>query len=392
MKFIFHIFIFFVFFPYLRPIPIAGTGDTQPYALIIAIIALFFYWRIKANLKVPNEYFYFLIVFFFSFIVFIFSDISVIGLRSLIGYLSLFVISIVSYYLFNKGFTLSDFILKWIIIVWGVVGLVQLFVDVSFMSFLLPRSSSSEVRGVVSLAPEPSYYGIMCLFLLFFSIFQLKSKKYFLFLIFQIVFLSKSTLLILILFLTGMVYLFFYRKYVQLFVIVALVPLIFIPIFSILFPGTRVASLLKSLWEEPDLIFYADVSLNDRLSAIFFSLKGFIEHFGMPSGINTYEAYVVVQPETRTFFDGHISTSKIMSGYGTVLFELGIVGLLIPILYYRAFKHYFILNRRLKWIVFISFSLLMINPVPIALPILGFLFSYLQNKIYYPNNANSTSN
>ncbi|WP_163221711.1 hypothetical protein [Bacteroides sp. 214] len=160
-------------------------------------------------------------------------------------------------------------------------------------------------------------------------------------------------------------------------------------------PETRIYSLIKLFSEDPLLAFQIDASLNDRLSGIYFSIKGFLENWGMPSGIDTYGAYVTEELKHQTFFiESVITTTRIMSAYGAMLFELGIVGFVVPVLFYRAFKRYFGHDKQLRWAVFLSFSLLMINPVPIALPVLAFLFSYLMCNQYQKtaSYANSTAN
>ena len=69
-----------------------------------------------------------------------------------------------------------------------------------------------------------------------------------------------------------------------------------------------------------------------------------------------------------------------MSGYGAVLYELGIFGLSISILFIISFFNYFKKNRKMQIVSSISFTLIMLTPVPIALPYVSFLYGYL---VYY---------
>ncbi len=377
---------FFVFFPYLKIIPIDGTGDTQPLALILSIIMLFFIFLKKKSIKLRFEYLLLLGIFLFSLFVVGFCGFSLVSLKSIVGYLSLFTISTVFSYYFKNKIYISDYFLKFVILAWGFVGLVQTYIYPSFLSFILPRAiTDGGLRGVVGLAPEPSYYGTMCFFLLFFSVFQLRSKFFSFFLLFQIIVLAKSSLLLLVLLFVAFLYLLFYRKFLIIIGVSLSFTVVVIPLFAFFTEGSRMYNLSNAFIKDPLLIFETDQSLNDRLSAIYFSIKGFLDHYGFPSGIGTYESYVTKEYPHQDFFWGLIS-SKIMSGYGCLLFELGFIGLIIPILFYKAISHYFGVEKQMKWVIFFSFSLFMFTPVPIALPILGFFYSYL---LYHksPNNA-----
>ncbi|MXC93545.1 hypothetical protein FQZ99_24965, partial [Escherichia coli] len=82
-------------------------------------------------------------------------------------------------------------------------AIIQAFVDVNFFDFLVDIRTS-ESRGVTSLTPEPTYYGIVCLLLLMVCLvsesFKNKERKYLsLFFVIQIVFLAKSSMAILLL-------------------------------------------------------------------------------------------------------------------------------------------------------------------------------------------------
>ena len=97
----------------------------------------------------------------------------------------------------------------------------------------------------------------------------------------------------------------------------------------------------------PQIIFYEDASLNNRLMHIYFSLAGFVNNWGMPNGFSSYrefvESNIVNHPFFWTSFGADVG--RIMSGYGASLYEMGIFGLLVPILFVIAIRNYFIRNH-----------------------------------------------
>lgn len=383
-KFLLNIFIWFVFFPYLRIVSIPGTGDTQPFALLFSIFVCIWYVLNHRELRVPKIYIPITFCTLFSVGIFFLNGFE--WLRNLVGYLSLCFIGIASYIYLKTNEGISEKFIKSVILIWGFVGFIQAFVYPDFFSFLLPRLSTSETRGVVGLAPEPSYYGTVCLFLMFFSIFHLKSWKYSCILLLQIFLLAKSSIAILLLTVFLIVYLIIKRK----FTILSILILLFMSTVGILLnleTSSRAISLLKdALKDDPWLVFRTDASLNDRLSAIYFSIKGFFDHWGLPS-LETYAEYVAKVEGKQDFF-WEISTGRIMSGYGSALFDLGVVGLIIPVVFWVAIYRFFKPDREMGLIVCISFVLLMLTPVPLALPYLSFFLAYL---IHY-NGKKDTAN
>ena len=83
------------FFPFIQIIPL-GT-DSQPYALMVSMIILPFYFTSKINLSL----FLLLIIAVFSVGMLFFSEFDFGSIRSLVNYVSLFVISYVTYKCMN---------------------------------------------------------------------------------------------------------------------------------------------------------------------------------------------------------------------------------------------------------------------------------------------------
>jgi len=376
-----YLFLLTIFFPYIKIIPIEEVGDTQPVALVLGVI-LFFYYVIMKRETIIKPFIYLFVVWTLAIIVFlVIPPISINGFRSLIGYTSLFFLSFSSYIFLKQTQGVPDKFIKFVIIIWGTVGLIQAFIYPEFLSFLLNRFSNirESGRGVLSLAPEPSYFGTVGIFLLFYSVFQLRSYFYSFFLLFQIIFLAKSSLAIFVLGLTLIIYLFTYKKFISGGILVALMLLLgSYMINSTYFANTRMVHLLSNTING-DIIFETDESANSRFSAIYFPLKGFIDHLGVPGGLSTYSDYVIDNWRGMSFFE-YVGLGRIMSGYGAALYEMGIFGLLISIVFVMAIRNYFKQNKKMGIVISISFTLFMFTPVPLASPYVSFFYGYL---IYY---------
>ncbi|GHU81504.1 hypothetical protein FACS1894145_8360 [Bacteroidia bacterium] len=180
------------------------------------------------------------------------------------------------------------------------------------------------------------------------------------------------------------VYLFVYKKFVT----GGLFVLFFVFVGAIIintsyFQGSRMAHLFGKA-QEGSMIFEEDGSANDRLAAIAFSVKGCIDHCGMPGGMGTYTDYVEKELPNQSFFRYGGGRGRIMSGYGSALYELGILGLFIPIAFLVVICHYFKQDKKKQIVVFIAFTMLMFTAIPLALPYVSFFYGYL---IYYTKNA-----
>jgi hypothetical protein len=138
-------------------------------------------------------------------------------------------------------------------------------------------------------------------------------------------------------------------------------------------------TLTEQIINDSTQAFHDDGSLNNRLSAIYFSLKGFVENWGIPNGMDSYKDFIELNMQKESFI-WVAGNSRIMSGYGSVLYEMGILGLSIPILFIISIVNYFKKNRRMQIVISISFTMMMFTPVPIALPYVSFLYGYI---IYY---------
>jgi hypothetical protein len=150
----------FSLFPYLSIIPI--PTDTQPYAVVFA--ALIFLTGRSVALPLPIWILFAVMV--IATIVYLATGATFNGLRSMVGYASVFLVSAAVLILAFHGIRLSDRMLDVAVYIWLVVGVAQRFISSDFLAIILTRSGTSEGRGVTSLAVEPSAYATMMLFIL----------------------------------------------------------------------------------------------------------------------------------------------------------------------------------------------------------------------------------
>ena len=384
-KFSYFLFYVFTFFPFISFIDL-GT-DMQPYGLIIAFILFFFF----KNIAFSNVQLCLLLIFFFSIFIFLGSSVNFASFRSLFNYTQLFFISYVGYRILKTERINFEFFLKFTIIIWFFVGFIQTYFYKEFLTFLIrnPRMIG-ESRGVVSLAAEPTFYGIVLLFLILFLLHaNYKNKEYFILIsIVGIIFFAKSSMVFFIL----AIALFFY--FLTHFSIRSI---LYIIVFFTIFPflifefmqESRIAFLITDFLQNPSLLLSKDFSITDRLFHILFSFKGFYDNAMFPNGFLSWETYMSGQIEEFTKagtispdYENHHARARggrIMSGYGSAFFELGIIAILIPIslisLYYSLYKN------DLKKFFFFS---LIVNAVMFAGISIGFsIFSFYIGFLTY---------
>lgn len=324
------------------------------------------------------------------------------GLRSLVGYASVCFISITGYYTFKyiqgKHFIGAVFI-------WFFFGLIQLFINKQFGMSLLSRLSTSEGRGITSLAVEPSFYSIICLFFLVLNdVFKAKgaySKRVHLVLFFVItsqVFFARAGVGVVLF----MVYLgakvissrgvlSLAKGVLGLSAVALLGVLVLTAVLSIQF--TRIGMLVYSLTHDPIGLMLSDGSTADRLLHILISHLSVFYSYGIGFGLGNWnENAMDIASNTGGFVlqlaNVNITLSgRIMSGWGTAIFELGIVGIFFMISFLFLMRKGFKRTSNEMKSVYLSSAITiyftMLMAVPISFPLFGYVigvFAYLQTK------------
>ncbi len=247
---------------------------------------------------------------------------------------------VVSLALFNsfRSLGIRENWLKGIILLWLFVGLMQTFVDRRFLSFLVSNFRTTDNRGVVSLASEPSFYGyVMAFFFVLANEFKRHRLLYQGICVFQIVALGQSA--VAIVYLAVFVGMFVIKEIVAfpkdkpdrrkkklLIATISLGVIVFgIWLVSYLMPNSRMvhlfAKMARDLWKVRSLndLYVLDESVAERVELILVGFRGFIQNWGLPNGFGEIK------------LDGVVYT-RIMSGFGSVIYEMGIVGLATVVL------------------------------------------------------------
>lgn len=324
--------------PFLKILPI--PSDMQPYAFLVALA----YLCVKSK-KLSLSYYHQIIIWPFllaaAVAVFdIFFDDSITWMmliRKCYNYASLFVVSLAMFNSFWK-LGIREKWLKGIILLWLFVGLVQKFIDRQFLSFLVSNFRTSETRGVVSLASEPSFYGYVMVF--FFVLANEFKRHRFLYqgiCVFQIVALGQSAVAIVYLAVFAIMFILKeaiklpkdkpdVRKRKLIFGGIALGAMALgILIVVVAMPNSRMVQLFRKLVGNLGKVrsladlYAVDQSVAERVEAIIIGFRGFVQNWGLPNGFG------------EIIIDGKLFL-RVMSGFGSVIYELGIAGLLVVIM------------------------------------------------------------
>lgn len=353
---------FFCFFPFVT-VKIVDLGtDMQPYVLVVA--AVYLLTHIK-GLKI-NVFYMFILV--FSSILFLISSLSDVSImtvfRSYYNYICLVFVALAIYKCTEKHGGFNEKLIKSFIWIWFLVAFIQMFVDRSFLSFIVSNFRTSSNRGVCSLTSEPSFYGYMCFFALIISRKFKKDRNFYsVLLMVQIVFFAQSAVsLVYLAVLIGFVGL---RYVVKMggakSILIIAGAVIAVPIGWVLMQkfmdGSRIVNLITILLENPSALL-RDQSIMDRFGDIIMSIESFLKDFGLPHGFATF-----LREEGR-----------IMSGYGTLLHELGIVGLVYIFLFYKKIKLSFNVSYAM------AITVVMFSAIQLGLPLFAFVLSINDNN------------
>ena len=386
-----YIFLFFCFFSFVQILPL-GT-DSQPNAMLVALLL----FGIAPVYKINKQFNLLLLLFIVAIVVTVLGVWTFSAFRGLFNYFSLFFLSFISYRVLIRLNGIPYKLYRAPVYIWFVVGLIQISVYPSFLSFLFLRGNSGATlesgRGVVCLTPEPTFYGIMCLLFImigYLNFNHIKEQKWLYILLWiQLLIFSRSSTCVFLLafsfFLFGL-YLICVSANVKLIFSMLLVVTIgyfVVPIILDNFTNFRVGILLVKFWENPIDFVILDESINDRFNHVFFPLYGFVTNYGMPHGFDTFGNFMNECLNIMKFQDLFSKTAmsggyggRIMSAIGGALFELGIFAFLIIVVIYRAFKP---LVRRNKNNVFflILFIGLLLNAITFSNAIIPFIVGNL---------------
>lgn len=262
---------------------------------------------------------------------------------------------------------LNELIIKRMILLWLAAGISEIFFP-GLMQILTPGARTTASRGVTGLSMEPSFYGYTCFFFMIMAMkFRTGRVKYCALCVFQIIFLAKSAVGVLYLFVLSGVYIFFtgsIRRRITLIILsVLMLVAVVIAVNNIAsLRQSRLVSLIIRIFENPNILQNAakisetDASVAQRVHAITFGTGDFFTDMGLPHGF-MYE-------------------ERIMSGYGAVLYELGIFGLAVIVMITKR------LSRSFGFPAAMAVSVVMFSAVQLASPTFIFLVAIAEYEAY----------
>ncbi|MFQ1966697.1 hypothetical protein ACK36M_14390 [Aeromonas veronii] len=354
--------------------------DMQPFFIISGGLVFILYF----TFKFPFEVNFLLVTAFCAFILMIvYGEFDFLSLRAVISYGAVFITAF-SYFVLRRHWMRRP--INYLILInyiWVFAGIFQLLISKDVLSFLVVARTTLD-RGVTSLAPEPTFFGMYLVLLTLFivkvnnySFFSIKIKVLLVVNSLSILFIAKSSMamLFLLLFLFGLfLALISFRKLPLFIVVVFMVSVGVYTSIGFLPDDSRIVRLAAVAMEAPELFFYNDASSNERLKNVVFPLHASISSFFIPHG---YHQFIIDSISLKESYGGFFwwgeDSNKIMSGFGALLYELGFLS--IPFFVWYIVSLYHSTSVRLFVFESLFLFLIMLMAIPITLPIFSFIVS-----------------
>ncbi|MBE7373020.1 hypothetical protein [Pseudomonas lopnurensis] len=368
--------LFFLMFPWIS----FGIFDldTQPYYIVISVIVVLFSLRSRLPSFIFLLYINSLLVGLLACITAFRVGFGFSEMRAIASYFGLAVSVHVFYLLFRDCpyFTLRFILLA--NIVWVFAGVAQVVWGKAIFSFLVSVRTTDD-RGVTSLAPEPSYFAVMLVFIswVYFLVSDYRPANYLWLMILVnalcVVFFAKSAfglLLLLILFFGWFIYNFRYpsRLFFLWCGVVGLGAMAAGLLYFDFFPSSRLVALIQRALADPLLLIFKDASLNARASHVVIPLYGAWQDFFIPHGFSYYQLHSegLVKYFNGFFWYGYAG-SRIMSSVAAPIYELGWLAFFF---FFSLFVSFMATGR--GWVINLSIMFFfLVGAVPISFPLVG---------------------
>lgn len=401
MSSIYNMFFLCCLFPYIQILKV--NTDVQPNAILASILVLVL---VKPK-ALPLGILACLIPIVGSLFNFIVTGWSFGNLRSVANYSAFFLIATATYHLILRCG--DDGLIRLIVrstYVWLAAALLQ-FAGLGsiFENFLNLADRDAEARellstgrGVYSLATEPTYYGLYCLFLfailLMYGLrnqFSISIKVAMFFILFQLVFMSQSSMSILMFLFGAFILLSLVNLRVQL-IIVGITILAGAAIYF-MGPDSRIAILFQLVRDSPMLLFLADASVHARMTHLLFSYLGGFENYLLPQSAETFNSYMATKSNVfEAWFWRIPEMNRIMSGFGGAVYELGVLSFPLFFVWYGGLRRFFKDRLGLQIAFLVIFVAIISTSVPLGLPLVGMIIGWLYAKSEIQSHlASSTS-
>ena len=361
-KILFDIFLVIALFPWITIINL-GT-DIQPYSAIFSLIIIII---CMGSTKLNINILIFLIIPTLNFII---SSSSFLAMRGYGAYCCFALVYVAAYnfYLYNSD---NKKIIYFSVIIYILVGLIQIFYDKNYFISISSRSPDQigfQGRGYQSLAAEPTFLGIHMLFIA--SIYYLERKKNTIFnlIITSVIIISLSSTVIFNIALAIFIYCIF-KKIISPFII--LISIFFYILNTEQFDFFRPIYLFKDFIKYGFDIIQKDPSIYDRFNNILIPL---VSSWNSPLIGYGYESFNDFLSKNSTS-SVLLSADRVSSFFGGIIFENGLIEFMITIqLILKSLKRS---NLYLKYNqTFVIFMLMILfQSVPISYPLIAILIA-----------------
>lgn len=385
MRGLIYLFVFFCFFPYIDIINI-GT-DTQPNALLLSAVILFTVKNKRLNTAIVILW----LLFFLTPFLAAFSDLSHFEtLKNILNYLSAPMICFAAYTVFSKsGFRMPFKAFLLVVLTYMFVAYMQMYHDPKFGTLLLNEGARGVMlggRGVVSLCPEPAFYGSICLFFIVFSLLQFSARQNLLtvpLLVIQLVFFSQSATsiisLLVALALFFLIQLFKLRlSYLLTSTVLVLLIAAFYSGLSKTYKESSAGILIEEIRQNPMLIATVDVSAGVRITSSISPYLSARHNYFLPMGWGTYKSFIRELHQSHRYpklLNKYIvmQIGRLGGGINMILFHLGFLGLLFPAAIYVAFRKS--LGSDKVMLAFIIFVVILFTQIQLMHSMIGFILA-----------------
>lgn len=278
-------------FPFIIPNPIISTG-IQPYALMYSIYIIVNFLIKGERISISNRLFTYIgivtyIALFVAIVSIIKAPLTSIT-RELSAYLNVFFVPLAYCLLRSKTKVSCEKKTKVFILIWVLVGLLQILVDKELFANLLAFHQTSESRGAFGLATEPSFYGIqMYFFLYLIKFFKNGRTKYYLIVL--------ATALLIVRSLTSLIFVaaFFIDEFMDnerieksiLYAILGILLMVVVShLLTTVLAESRLTFLLNRVFDDGVSSLDSDLSTMGRVSRITDSFGEALDHHLLPQG------------------------------------------------------------------------------------------------------------
>jgi hypothetical protein len=361
--------------------------DSQPFPVFFCTIFLLLNYQKLANLLIDHQYLISLflitsIAWLFCSIYYYQSFFTFLAYRGLYNYFG-FIILIIGYLMYFNIFRFPLKILVVINLLWILIGIIQIFYPSIVLDFVAYRTT--EDRGWPSLAPEPTFFGIFLFFISWIYLIRfnyqlnLKFKLIFLANILSILFLAKSSMIILYLLIILFIYIIFrcsikYKFFTVFFLGILVLALSYIEYDA---GSSRILYFISMLSSDPVSFFSTDESANQRLSNIVLPIHGLIYNHLIPGGFHSFfNVAEEIIPLYNGFFYYSYGDLKIMSWLGAMIYELGFFGIIIIYMV----GHNSCNGTAKRFMEVLILIILLLSAIPISFPLIPFIFSLFMYK------------